>query len=710
MTLDISLRWQQTDLSKAISALAMHGKLISAGTSAATIDRMSIKSPFIEDYGRWITTTAQQLRLDAQQVSIGIADLEQAISHGTPLILKFIDEHNKPYFLLIARQRGQRIEILTPDGNTHRIQRGELLASLKRELLASYADRFGASFQNIGLNEDETTRILEQLATDFQSAPRFTGWMLRLPPYAPFWQQIKRTGLHWRFGLAVGLHILQYGLFLVSWVIIGRALLGSEVAQGWIIAWVLLFATIVPLRLGVSWYQGTFMIGLGVLIKRRLLHGALGLDVDQNRKRGIGQQLGRVIESESLENLGVTGGFIVITSLIEIVLVGGVFLEGTGGVLHFAIYLATMGFTAIFAWLYYRQYRDWTAERREMTHDFVEQMTGNRTRVVQSTPQQWHQSEDTNLANYYRTSSRLDWLDSIFHTIPQAYLFVGLVGLAPTITTDNADIGGLAVALGALFLVGSSLRNITSGFSSLAQAIVAWGELKPLYDASVPSQIPGEPTYVMPSTESQNGAAPVLLTATGLTYRYDGASHDALIENDLIIASGERILLEGPSGSGKTTLVSVLNGLRLPTNGTLKLYNADIHKVGQSEWRRRIALATQFHENYIISETFAFNLLMGRSWPPSQQDMLDAENMARELGLGKLLDTMPAGMLQIIGETGWQLSHGERSRLFVARTLLQGGDVVVLDESLGALDPHTMQSVLDVVSRHARTLIVISHF
>lgn len=48
---------------------------------------------------------------------------------------------------------------------------------------------------------------------------------------------------------------------------------------------------------------------------------------------------------------------------------------------------------------------------------------------------------------------------------------------------------------------------------------------------------------------------------------------------------------------------------------------------------------------------------------------------------------MPAGLQQILGETGWQLSHGERSRLFIARALLQGPDVMVLDESFGALDP-----------------------
>jgi ATP-binding cassette subfamily B protein len=70
---------------------------------------------------------------------------------------------------------------------------------------------------------------------------------------------------------------------------------------------------------------------------------------------------------------------------------------------------------------------------------------------------------------------------------------------------------------------------------------------------------------------------------------------------------------------------------------------------------------------------------------------------------------MPAGMQQLIGETRWQLSNGERSRLFVARALLQDRDLVMLDESLGALDPETLALVTERVQRRAPALLVIAH-
>jgi ABC-type transport system involved in cytochrome bd biosynthesis fused ATPase/permease subunit len=63
----------------------------------------------------------------------------------------------------------------------------------------------------------------------------------------------------------------------------------------------------------------------------------------------------------------------------------------------------------------------------------------------------------------------------------------------------------------------------------------------------------------------------------------------------------------------------------------------------------------------------------------------------------------------MIGETGWQLSHGEKSRLYIARTLLQGVELVILDESFASLDPETMRVVQQCVLRHAPSLVVVSH-
>ena len=107
--------------------------------------------------------------------------------------------------------------------------------------------------------------------------------------------------------------------------------------------------------------------------------------------------------------------------------------------------------------------------------------------------------------------------------------------------------------------------------------------------------------------------------------------------------------------------------------------------------------------------TLVILLLMGRNWPPTAQDLREAETLCRELGLGELLDRMPGGLLQMVGETGWQLSHGEQSRLFMARALLQRADMVILDESFAALDPANLDRALHCVSERAETFLVIAH-
>ncbi len=65
--------------------------------------------------------------------------------------------------------------------------------------------------------------------------------------------------------------------------------------------------------------------------------------------------------------------------------------------------------------------------------------------------------------------------------------------------------------------------------------------------------------------------------------------------------------------------------------------------------------------------------------------------------------------LSMMSETGWQLSQGERSRLSIARTLLQGADCLILDESFATLDPETLHQALQCVLERAPTLLVIAH-
>ncbi|MES1206100.1 MAG: ABC transporter ATP-binding protein, partial [Pseudomonadota bacterium] len=248
---------------------------------------------------------------------------------------------------------------------------------------------------------------------------------------------------------------------------------------------------------------------------------------------------------------------------------------------------------------------------------------------------------------------------------------------------------------------------------TLSQAREAWGRITPLvgsseaYDDGTTTRPPPPPRP--PPVAPRSTGVPPVIEVDRVAYRYPGRSAPVFEDVSLTIAPGERLLIEGPSGGGKSTLAALLTGLKAPSGGTLRLHDQDQRSLGLARWRRAVAGAPQFHDNHVMGADLLFNLLMGRRWPPRAEDLAAAERVCHELGLRPLLDRMPAGLFQLVGETGWQLSHGERSRLFVARSLLQELDARVLDESFASLDPQTLEAVLAAVLARPEVLIVIAH-
>jgi ATP-binding cassette subfamily B protein len=200
-----------------------------------------------------------------------------------------------------------------------------------------------------------------------------------------------------------------------------------------------------------------------------------------------------------------------------------------------------------------------------------------------------------------------------------------------------------------------------------------------------------------------------LLVGRDVSFSYPGRLDPVLRGCNIEIRRRQRILIEGPSGSGKSTLGALLCGLRQPSSGLLLLGGFDHHSLRPERWRQRAAGVPQSHENHILSASLLFNIAMSRRWPPCSDDEQEIEAICRELGLADLLARMPGGLQQMVGDSGWQLSHGERSRVCVARALLQQADLRVLDESFAALDPETLDRVLECVVRRSETLVVVSH-
>jgi len=381
-----------------------------------------------------------------------------------------------------------------------------------------------------------------------------------------------------------------------------------------------------------------------------------------------------------------------------------------------------------------RRHARWSQGRRALTHDLVERMAGHRTVLVQDDPARRAAEDDQALAGYEALTRGLDRVATWVEVgLPRSFLLVcfTVVGLGLAVARAGAPMALVATALGGAWLAHSGLRRLGTAAGELIAAREAWQRVRPLVATEAPVQ-PGSPEAVgpwpvdpVPSVAPPSGEAAVggsavaalvpppdpapLVEARAVHFRYANRARPQLAGASLAIAAGERLLIGGPSGAGKSTLAALLTGLKQPTAGRLLLHGHQQAALGLTRWRRAIGAVPQFHENHVFGADLLFNLLLGRRWPPRAEDVALAEEVCRELGLGSLLSRMPAGLQQAVGETGWQLSHGERSRLFVARSLLQLLQARVLDESFAALDPETLDEVMGAVLRRPEALVVIAH-
>lgn len=448
-------------------------------------------------------------------------------------------------------------------------------------------------------------------------------------------------------------------------------------------------------------------IRAGGLLKQRLLYGALRLNPDQIRHQGAGQLLGRIVETDAVETMALNGGFHGLLAVIELTMSAAVLSMGSGGWLHAGLLFVWTGLALLVGWTYLSKRRQWMEQRMSITNDLVDSMVGHRTRLAQEPREHWHDAEDRSLEHYFRSSKQMDRIAVLLSTlVPRGWLVFGLAGLSLNFVRGNSSTGLLAVGLGGVLLAYSALRRMAAGISQLTDAVIAWQQVALVFHAgALQKSNKSEATLVSSSPETGE----VLLDARDLAFRYSDRTEAVISGCDLRIKTGDKLLIEGPSGGGKSTLASLLAGLREPDSGLLLLRGFDRRTLGDANWRRLVVSAPQFHENHVLSETFAFNLLMGRRWPARAEDLEECETVCRELGLGELIDRMPAGLNQMVGETGWQLSHGERSRLYIARALLQRADLVLLDESFAALDPENLRRALTCVLNRAQTLVVIAH-
>lgn len=189
------------------------------------------------------------------------------------------------------------------------------------------------------------------------------------------------------------------------------------------------------------------------------------------------------------------------------------------------------------------------------------------------------------------------------------------------------------------------------------------------------------------------------------SFRYAGDEEDVLQNIDLKIEEGQTLGIVGKTGSGKSTLVRQLVRQLPVEEGKIFINGEEIEYFNQQNVRRHIGYVPQ--EHMLFSRSVLKNVLLGDS-SASTEEVNEAVIMA---DFEKDIAELSHGYDTVVGEYGVTLSGGQKQRLAIARAFLKNADVLVLDDSLSAVDGKTEANIIHALKKYRgnRTNIIVAH-
>ncbi|MGQ8870828.1 ABC transporter ATP-binding protein [Paenibacillus sp. TSA_86.1] len=195
------------------------------------------------------------------------------------------------------------------------------------------------------------------------------------------------------------------------------------------------------------------------------------------------------------------------------------------------------------------------------------------------------------------------------------------------------------------------------------------------------------------------------ITIQNLTFHYPGSSSPALKNIQLQIQAGRTVGIVGKTGSGKSTLVKLLLRTYEPPEGSILINGTDIRELSLDSLRSRIAYVPQ--DGFLFSTTIRDNIAFSNREAP----MDDVEDSAKQAMIYENIVRFPDRFDTLLGERGLTLSGGQRQRTSLARGLIKQAQLLILDDSMSAVDAVTETGILRSLRKIGKdkTTLIISH-
>ena len=276
-----------------------------------------------------------------------------------------------------------------------------------------------------------------------------------------------------------------------------------------------------------------------------------------------------------------------------------------------------------------------------------------------------------------------------------AYAGIGTLG-AITAISGGISVGGLASLLAYANQYTKPFNEITDVIAELQNALACAGRLFELIEA--PEQSP-DPTE-LPEPSAPKGT----VEFDDLTFSY--SPDKPLIRNfSLRIKPGQLVAIVGPTGCGKTTLINLLMRFYDPVSGRILVDGTDTKSMPRGELRGQFGMVLQ--ETWLKEGTILENIAMGR--PDAGEDEIIAAATASHAH--DFIKRLPDGYDTVIGESGGNLSQGQKQLLCIARVMLSHPPMLILDEAASSIDTRTEIQVQDAFRRlmKGRTTFIVAH-